>query len=356
MKSKKNSSTAALLSLATLSIITAAYFSTFAGKEAAPENDSDNYVTVSKRDLTQSVTATGVIKPEVGAEVNVGAQVSGVVRRLYVEIGSKVKKNQLLALIDPNIYQSKADEARAQKESAAVEEKYARRNLGRYAALFRQKFISKQQFDADSQKVELARAKAHQAQAVYDFAILQLKYTRILSPINGVVANVATQEGETVAASFTAPTFVTIIDLSRLELWAYVDETDIGKIEKGQRVTFFVDTYPGETFGGTVKTIFPDALVQNNVVNYIVVVTVENRRGFFLRPRMDVTANIFTEYKKGVVAVPKRAVQFDESGRKYVHLLINGKPEKKYITTGISDEKYYEVVSGLSDSEKVIVN
>ncbi len=330
----------------------------FFSSKGRADNDAQQYATteVSRRDIRELVTATGVIKPEVGAEVNVGAQVSGIVKKLYVEIGSRVRKNDLLAVIDPGIYTAKADEALAEEEDAAVAEKYAKIDARRDSSLYDQHAVTKQQLDSGTRELKLAAARHKQAQARYRFAKLELGYTKIFSPINGVVAAVATQEGETVAANFTAPTFVTVIDLSKLELWAYVDETDIGKVKAGQHVSFYVDTYPGATIDGIVKTIHPDALVQNNVVNYVVVVTIENHKGLILRPRMDATISIYTEYKKDVLVVSKRAVRFDESGRKYVTILLRGKPERKYITTGISDEQYYEVLSGLSLGEKVILN
>lgn len=354
--SRKNRKGILYLPVIVVSIVIAGYFLVFARNGDKHDKTDYMYAVVEKRDVRQSVTATGVIKPEVGAEVNVGAQVSGIVQRLYVEIGSKVKKNQLLAVIDPGVYQAKADGALAQMENAAVQEKYSREDAQRDSVLYEQHAITKQQFDSDLQSFKSASAKLKQARADYVYAKLQLDHTRIFSPINGVVAKVATQEGETVAASFTAPTFVTIIDLSKLELWAYVDETDIGKVEKGQRVTFYVDTYPGESLEGVIKTIHPNAVVQNNVVNYVVVVTIKSHKGLILRPQMDATISIYTEYKKDVLVVPKRAVQFDESGKKYVSVLVNGRIERRHITTGISDEKYYEVLSGLSLNEKVVLN
>ena len=337
-------------------ISTAGYFLIFARNSEEPNKAGYAYTTIQLRDLTQYVTATGVIKPQVGSEVKVGAQVSGIVKDLYVEIGSKVVRNQLLAVIDAGVYRAKTAETAAQIENASAEKKYAELDFQRYKTLYDQNTVTRQQFEAASRKYDLACANFNQAKANYDYAKLQLDYTKIFSPINGVVSSVATQEGETVAANFTSPTFVTIINLERLELWAYVDEADIGKVAKGQRVTFFVDTYPGQSFEGVVKTIHPDAEIQNNVVNYIVVVTIKNLEVFTLRPQMDATASVYTQYKKDVLVVPKKSVQFDESGKKFVNLLINGNPTKRFVTTGISDEKNYEVTSGLMPGDKVILN
>lgn len=345
-----------LFTLIGIIVLAAGYFFLFARNTEIPDKKGYAYTTVQVRDLTQYVTATGVIKPQVGAEVKVGAQVSGIVKDLYVEIGSKVKQNQLLAVIDPGTYKAKTDETTALIENAASEKKYAEMDFQRYKLLYENNAVTKQQFEAASMKYELSCANYNQAKANFNYAELQLNYTKIFSPINGVVSSVSTQEGETVAANFTSPTFVTVINLEKLELWAYVDEADIGKVSKGQKVTFFVDTYPGKSFEGFVKTIHPDAEIQNNVVNYIVVVTIRNIEGYTLRPQMDATASLYTEYKKDVLTVPKKSVQFDESGQKYVNVLINGNVMKKNITTGISDEKNYEVLSGLIPGDKVITN
>jgi HlyD family secretion protein len=258
-------------------------------------------VAVPRKDLSQSIIATGIIKPKVGAEVKVGAQVSGVVKNLFVKTGSKVKKNDLLALIDPRVYQSQKDKMSALKEIAATEKKYAALDLIRSTTLYKQNAVSQQQYEAVRQRFELAEAKLKQAEAEEEYADLQLGYTNIYSPVNGVVASISTQEGETVAAGFLSPTFVTIIDLDQLELWAYVDETDIGRIQKGQTVSFTVDTYPGEAFGGTVETIYPKAEIQNNVVNYVTVVRIALRKGRVLRPEMTATVQTFTQVKEQVV-------------------------------------------------------
>jgi RND family efflux transporter MFP subunit len=311
-------------------------------------------VAVLRKDLGQSIIATGIIKPKVGAEVKVGAQVSGVVKSLFVRTGAKVKKNDLLALIDPRAYQAQKEKMLALRESAATEKKYAALDLARDQTLYQQHAISLQQYEASQQRFELSGAKLKQAEADYEYADLQLGYTRISSPVNGVVASISTQEGETAAAGFLAPTFVTIVDLAQLELRAYVDETDIGRIQKGQTVSFTVDTYPGEAFHGTVETIYPKPEIQNNVVNYVTVVKIAPPNGRVLRPEMTATVQTFTQMKTGVLVVPKTAVQTEGEKMFVTVSTING-VEKRCITTGISDKKYYEVLSGLSEKERVVV-
>jgi len=335
-----------------LIISTAAYFLIASGSNDQEEISGLATVTVQRKDISQAIIATGIIKPKVGAEVKVGAQVSGVVKNLFVKTGSKVTKNDLLALIDPKTYQSQKDKMFALKEIAATGKKFAEMEFNRQKTLYEQRAISQQQFEAAQQRFELAEAKLKQAEAEYEYSDLQLGYTKIFSPINGVVASISTQEGETVAAGFLSPTFVTIIDLDQLELWTYVDETDIGRIQKGQNVSFTVDTYPGEEFEGNVETIYPKAEIQNNVVNYVVVVKIQLQKDKILRPEMTATVQTFIQQKENVLVVPKSAVQ-TENNRTFVTILLNGKEEKRFITTGISDKKYYEVLSGLSEKEKV---
>ena len=339
--------------IATL-IGTATYFFIDAGHAANPEPAGYSYAVVQKREIRQAVIATGIIKPRVGAEVKVGAQVSGVVEELPVEIGSVVRKGQILALIDPEVYRARRDQAVGAKEMAETEKKYALIDLNRARSLHQNNVISDQQMDETSQRYEIASAKFKQAQAESAYAALQLGYTTITSPIDGVVASIATQRGETVAASFTSPTFVTIIDPANLELWAYVDETDIGRIIQNQAVSFTVDTYPGKAFEGHVQTIYPKAEIRNNVVNYVAVIAIQRQPGRILRPEMTATIHIVIAAKKDVATLSKAAVQ-TEDGKTFVSVLVDGKRERRWIVTGISDDRVYEVISGITEGDKVIL-
>jgi len=322
-------------------------------KDKAEESSVYQTVSLKKRSIEQSVTATGIIKPMTGAEVKVGAQVSGVVKKLFVSIGSKVKKGQLLAEIEPASYQAKVDMAKAEKEIAETEKKYALLEFNRSKSLLKTASITTQQMENAEKVYYLASSKADQAQADLDYALQQLNYTKITSPIDGVVSSVSTQEGETVAASFTSPTFVTVIDLNRLELWAYIDETDIGRIMKEQSVSFSVDTYPGEEFTGKVTAIYPKAEIQNNVVNYVTVINIDKKEDKIVRPEMTASVRIINGKKENILSIPKSLIK-KEDGRTFVYILKNSRPEKRFITTGISDKKYYEVVSGINEGESII--
>jgi macrolide-specific efflux system membrane fusion protein len=168
------------------------------------------------------------------------------------------------------------------------------------------------------------------------------------------VASVSTQEGETVAASFTTPTFVTIIDLDRLELWAYVDETDIGRVEEGQRAVFTVDTYTDTDFEGQVQSIYPDAVIENTVVNYITIIRIGDRHGKILRPEMTAYVTIYLETRDDVLAVPRGAIRRD-GGRYVVRVLQDGVVEDREVRVGWRDEDFTEIVEGLTEGETVLV-
>ena len=232
------------------------------------------------------IKASGVIKPCVGAEVRVGSRLSGVVKRLHVQVGDPVSPGQRLAELDDRDLLAKLDEANANHRLALAELRYASSNLERQRSIAAARVISAGDLDLAERAFAVAEQKVAAMQAAAEYARVQLDYSVILAPIGGVVASVATQEGETVSASFTTPTFVTLIDLGRLEVWAYVDETDIGRIELGQHATFTVDTYGDASFAGTVTAIYPKAEIRDNVVNYIAVVRFEPQPGRILRPDM----------------------------------------------------------------------
>lgn len=245
-----------------------------------------------RRTPDSAVTATGVIKPMSGAEVRVGSRVSGVVRRLFVRVGDAVRKGQVLAELDARELLARRAQAVAAVESARADWGYAQADLGRKRELGAAQLIPRNELDLAERACAVAEQRLKEAEANLEYAETQLGYTRIFAPISGVVATISTQEGETVAASFAAPTFVTLLDLDRLEVWAYVDETDIGRIQTGQKARFTVDTYPGHDFEGRVTTIYPQAEIRDNVVNYVTVVRFEPPRDRTLRPEMTVMAKI----------------------------------------------------------------
>lgn len=310
---------------------------------------------VKQRSLTSTVLATGVIKPKVGAEVRVGSRVSGVVKRLNVHVGDVVRKGDVLARLDDIEYAAQYNQVLANLENAKTEQKYALIEKDRQETLLAQRAVSQQARDLAVKAYDIATAQVAQATASLTYAQIQLDYTRIIAPISGAIASVSTQEGETVAAMFAAPTFLTIIDLNRLEVRAYVDETDISKVTPGQRAEFTVDTYPGLAFEGIVRAIYPKADLIDNVVNYIVIIDIGDRKGKTLRPEMTTTVNVLNETLENVLAVPSKAITH-KNGDDYAYVLKDGKPEERKVTVGVKNKSFTQIVSGLAQNEEVILN
>ncbi len=310
---------------------------------------------VTKRDIGSSVLATGIIKPMVGAEVRVGSRVSGLVKSLHANVGDYVKKGQIIAELEPSELEAKYNQSLASLQNARANYEYARLDFERQKSLFKQNFISQNQLDLAEKTFEINKAQMEQAEANLEFAKVQLEYTKITAPISGIIASVSTQEGETVAASFAAPTFVTIIDLERLEVWAYVDETDIGRINENQKATFTVDTYSDTDFEGIITAIYPKAVIQDNVVNYVATLKITDFEERILRPEMTVTVTIYLDIKENVLAVPNNAVK-REQGKTVVNVLDNnGKIIQRNVKTGYSANGYIEILDGIREGEKIII-
>ena len=310
--------------------------------------------TITRRDIQSTVLATGVIRPMVGAEVQVGSRVSGVLQTLNVSIGDQVEAAEVLAQLDPAEFQARLDQALAALETAEVEERFAGIDLTRVRELRAREVIAQAELDEVERRYQMAAANLSQAQANERSAQIQLDYTVIRAPVSGVVASVSTQVGETVAASFASPTFVTIIDLDRLEIWAYVDETDIGRVEVGQEARFTVDTYQDTEFRGTVTAIQPQAEIVDNVVNYVTLIEIGSTEGKTLRPEMTTTVNILLDGREDVLTLPNGAVRRDSEG---VFAFVPGPdgPVRRAIRTGYRGSDYTEVLEGLVEGDEALV-
>lgn len=340
------------------SIITlvAFYFVVSSAFSNANKNDDKlQTAVVTKRDIGSSVLATGIIKPMVGAEVRVGSRVSGLVKSLHANVSDYVKKGQIIAELEPSELEAKYNQSLASLQNARANFEYAKLDFERQKSLHKQNFISQNQLDLAEKTFEINKAQLEQAQANLDFAKVQLEYTKITAPISGIVASVSTQKGETVAASFAAPTFVTIIDLARLEVWAYVDETDIGRIKENQSATFTVDTYSDIDFEGVVTAIYPKAVIQDNVVNYVTTLKITDFKEKILRPEMTVTVTIYLEKKENVLTVPNKAIKRDQGKTVVTVLDNNGNMDQRIVKTGYSSNGYIEILEGVREGEKVVI-
>jgi HlyD family secretion protein len=307
-------------------------------------------------DLPAQVIATGTVTPRVGAEVPVGPRVSGTLKKLYVQIGSVVKKGDVLGEIDARDLQANVDSAQATLAAAKATAVYAEANYERLKDLLPKGYVSQDSVDVARQSMDSAKANVAKAQAQVDYAKIQLSYATVRAPIDGIVESVATQEGSTVAASFNAPTFVTLIDLKRLEVDAYVDEVDIGGVKVGQSASFTVDAFPDKVFKGTVEAIQPQAVIQDNVVNYDVIVGITDSFEDMLRPKMTASVTINLDSQKGVLVIPAKAVKH-EGGKAFVLVpAASGKGfTQRPVTVGRESGDFVQIKAGLSSGDKVQV-
>jgi HlyD family secretion protein len=331
---------------------TAAYVSrAFFGSDQ-PDAASTRIVTPEMRRIASTVLATGTVRLRVGAEVRVGSQVSGIVERLNVTVGSKIKRGDVIASIDARSLQARRGQAVAQVAVAEQEVRRAEVELARLQELNRQQLIART--SVEDAELALGEARARLEKARRDVAVVdtELVYTTIRTPISGTVASVSTQEGETVAASFTAPTFVTIIGEDALQLIAMVDETDIGDVRVGNPVEFTVEAFPGAEFSGRVASIAPKATLISGVVNYEAMIDIESPFGE-LRPDMTANVSIRTAERDALI-VPSEAVQ-REGAERFVYVEENGKLTRRAVTVGTREGGVTEIRRGLSGNERVLV-
>lgn len=263
---------------------------------------------VSKGDLMVYVTATGTINAVIS--VDVGTQVSGIVTKLYADFNSVVKAGQVIARIDTTFLYQSVKDAEASLDRARAQFADSKRNSERTTGLYKKGLESELNYSAVLTTFESNQATLKQAQASVDRAKINLAYATIYAPINGVVTDRKVNVGQTVAASFSSPTLFTIAnDLKRMQVQTTVDETDVGKISIGQEATFTVDAYAEDKFSGTVSQIRLAPQSIQNVVNYIVIIDVQNDQ-LKLMPGMTASVKILVASATDVLRVPNMALRF----------------------------------------------
>jgi len=334
---------------------------------------------VSRGDIVTAVTATGTLNAV--TSVNVGTQVSGRITTLFADFNSPVTKGQVIALIDPAVFQAQVAQARANLsnakanlEKAAATEVDAKRTWDRYVSLFGRNLVAKSQMDTSETAYLTAHASTVAAKSLVDqsaaalsVAETNLFYTKIVSPVDGVVISRNVDIGQTVAASFQTPTlFVIAADLTKMQIDTTVDEADISVVQAGQQAEFTIDAYPEETFRGVVTQVRNAAVTVQNVVTYDVVVAVDNR-DLKLKPGMTADVSIITSVVKDVLRIPDAALRFKPAvqGRPApapgsrgpaVWIEENGQPVRVPVKIGMSDGSFTELVSGdLKEGQPVII-
>ncbi|MBI5250294.1 MAG: efflux RND transporter periplasmic adaptor subunit [Desulfomonile tiedjei] len=297
----------------------------FACGSMSKEEPEIKYMTVpvEKGTLRAEISSSGTLKPLV--EVLVGSQVSGTIKKLYADYESVVKKGQLIALIDPDMYAAKAEQASADLEAAKaslakseVTLEDENRTLQRKEGLIGKSSISQQEYDSAKTKADAARAqvvvdkaKVAQAEAKLKEAALQLQYCRIEAPVDGVVEARNMDAGQTVTASFQTPVLFKIAeDLTRMQVHTNVDEADVGRVLVGQKAAFTVPAFPDNEFTAAVNQIRNDPKIEQNVVTYNVILDVDNS-DLKLRPGMTANVRIKLDEVKDAMMVPDQALRFN---------------------------------------------
>jgi HlyD family secretion protein len=264
--------------------------------------------TVTRGPLTQVVTATGQLGPVLS--VQVGSQISGIVRKLYADFNSVVKSNQVVAEIDPSTYQNSVLKAEAglanSKANLALVQAQARRAQG----LHDNRLISDSEYDIAMAQLEQAKAQVQSDEASLESAKVQLSYCTIYAPVDGIVVSRNVDVGQTVAASFNTPQLYLIAnDLAKMQIDALVSEADIGGVVVGQDVNFTVDAYPYRTFRGKVGQVRVGAITNQSVITYDCVIQVNNA-DLKLLPSMTANVSIIIAEQNDVLRVPNAALRF----------------------------------------------
>lgn len=335
--------------------------------------------TIQNGDLTQTVSANGTLNPLV--LVSVGTQVSGKVTKLYVDFNDRVEKGQILAELDRSLFDAQVAQSEANVKNAEALLELSIANEKRAKALFTKEYISKQDLDTSMQSLKSARAGLDLAKAQRQKDKTNQGYAIVISPVSGVVIDRQIDVGQTVAASLQAPILFKIAqDLRNMQIDSNFAEADIGRIKVGQIVHFSVDAFPNMAFDGVVKQVRLNAVTQQNVVTYDVVVQVDNPDEI-LAPGMTAYVNVVTAEKKDILLIPNAALRYkptvtvkkeapnaqktgDIKSKKEkkdgnvgtIYVLENGEPKAVKISIGITDNRFSEVMSeGLKIGDKIIL-
>ncbi len=263
---------------------------------------------IDKGDVVATVTATGTLSAV--TTVKVGSQVSGIIAKLHVDFNSAVKKGQLLAELDPTPFQQSVEQRRADLEKSKVELRNTELSLTRAKNLTKQQLLAQSELDAALTNRDAAAAAVAQSEAALKQALTNLSYTKIASPIDGVVVDRQYDVGQTVAASFQAPVIFTIAqDLTKMQVLTNIDEADVGRVRVEQVASFTVDAFPEQSFKGSVSQIRLSPQTVQNVVTYPVILDVPNQ-DLKLKPGMTANVQIPVDARRDVLRVPNAALRF----------------------------------------------
>ncbi|NLD04555.1 MAG: efflux RND transporter periplasmic adaptor subunit [Synergistaceae bacterium] len=344
--------------------------------------------TAVKSDLRSVIQATGRL--DAVETIDVGTQISGTVKEIYIDYNSVVKQGQLIAEIDPATQQTDVAQAeanlmvvKADLMSSEAILANAEKSLARTRKLAEKDLIAKADVDTEEKtyltakaQVAASRARIEQYRATLNKTKINLGYTKILSPVDGVVVAKNVEKGQTVAASYQTPSIAEIAkDLSQMQVEVNVDEADIGGVKEGQKATFTVDAHPNDPFQGKVTQVRLSPSTTDNVVTYVVIVKVSNDNEL-LMPGMTANVSLIVEEREDVLVVPNSAFRFKpadtsaksaqpgagmmgkqtiaEVKKPAVYVYDKKVPARVEVKRGITDGQNTEIISGLSEGDEVI--
>ncbi|MEW6116167.1 MAG: efflux RND transporter periplasmic adaptor subunit [Nitrospirota bacterium] len=330
---------------------------------------------------------TGIIKPQVGALVKVGTRATGTIVKMNVKVGDRVERGQLIALIDDRevrkgIEQQQAALLSAQNTLSQVEltyperikeaqanYDYAKTTYEREKELIKHEYTTRDAVDRARSQFEAAEANLKRLKEEYRTQLkiskaniedraaqlaqqqTKLTYTRIYAPMDGVVSEVTAQEGETTVAGLQVANLVTVLDPTRLEMWIYVDETDVGKVKVGQQVEYYVDTLPDKLFRGAIQKTYPQPVVKDNIVYYLAIVKVPEHEAVYLKPEMTTHVRIIFDERQGVLTAPNAAIKFERGKQIAYQVIAPKKVQKVEVRIGIRGEERTEILSGVKEGD-----
>lgn len=344
---------------------------------------------VEKGNIRAVLVETGIIKPQVGALVKIGARATGTIVEMNVQIGDKVKQGELIALIDDREIQKELEQLKAALASAKatltqvevtyperIKEaranySYAKINHNREQQLLKFEYTTEDAVDKAKSELQATQANLKRLQEEYQTQLriaaadieeieasvkrqeVNLTYTKIYAPIDGVITEVTAQAGETVVTGLQVANLVTVLDPTRLEMRIYVDETDVGRVKIGQQVEYYVDTYPDKTFHGTIDEIYPQPEIKDNIVYYLAISKVSKDDAHFLKPEMTTHVRIIYREEENILTVPNAAIKFEE-GKQIAYKIVGpNKVDKLELTIGVRGEDKTQILSGAEEGDEL---
>lgn len=344
----------------------------------------DTYRTaeITRGDIAEVVTANGTLNPL--ELVSVGTQVSGQISKLYVKVNDEVKKGQLLAEVDPSLLESQLKQTKASMETARTAFELAGRDLARTRSLVAKEYIARTDLERAEQSYQAAKNSYESAKSAVDKDIVNLGYTKITAPIDGVIISQEVTMGQTMAANFQTPNLFKIAgDLKKMKIDVSFSEADISKVKAGLPVSFTVDAFEDKEFSGTVQVVNLNPTNQSGVVTYSVTVEVDNPDKLLL-PGMTAFVRVILSERKSVLRVPAAALRFsppkeqvggltklfslgvrqrnaprnfgvDANAKQTIYLLKNNTLTPVEVKVGSTDETYVEVSGeGISEGDTVV--